>query len=134
MGRANVRHGDKWACLSSIVESLITPFMSREDYEKWRAEEYGHVYYSPIQERNTISIEEAVHRMRMNHDRDEVLKTLTECGLPESEALKLIDENDDKYYRPKLTNGNYICPNCGRIVSKDQERCDSDDCYIKFVW
>lgn len=134
MGRANVKYGDKWACLSSIVESLITPFMSLDDYEKWRKEEYGNAGYAPMKERNTIDIAEAVHTMRMNHERDEVLKALVDCGLSESEALKLIDENDDKYYRPKLEGENYICPNCGRIVSKGQMRCSNDDCWIKFVW
>ena len=133
MGRANVEHNGKWACFSSIVDALITPFMDRESYEDWRKKEYG-IYCSPIKERNTMTIQEAVTSIRLIHDSAETLKILTDSGLSEEEAKKFIDEVEDKHYRPKLVNENHICPNCGRIVQKDQERCDNDDCCLRFVW
>lgn len=133
MGRVNVEYNGKWACFSSIVDALITPFMDKEAYVEWQKKEYG-IYCSPINERNTITIQEAVGHIRLNHDTEESLEILTDSGLSDKEAKKFIDEIEDKYYRPKLVQDKYICPNCGKIIQKDQERCDNDTCWIRFVW
>lgn len=92
MGHYNVRYEDKWACLSTIVESLITPFMSIEEYEKWRKEEYGRANYKPMQERNTIDIKEAIESMCLNHTHKHVINTLIDCGLDEETSKRLISE------------------------------------------
>lgn len=107
--------------------------MDRESYDNWREKEYG-IYCTPIKERNTITIQDAVADIRRNHDTDETLEILTDSGLSKDDAKTFVDEIEDKHYRPKLVNGNYICPNCNRVVQKDQERCNDDNCWLKFVW
>ena len=134
MGRMNVKCGDKWACLSSIVESLITPFMSLENYEAWRKEEYGRAGYQPMKERNTIDIKDAVHTMRLNHTGDEVFRTLVECGLSEDESKILLEAEHAEHYRPALVDGRYICPNCGGVVEHMQEVCHIECCCLAFEW
>lgn len=133
MSRLNIEYNGKWACFSSIVDSFITPFMDKESYDKWRKKEYG-IYHTPIKEHNTITIKEAVSNIRLNRDSEETLKILIDSGISENEAKTFVNEINDKHYRPKLVNGTYICPNCGRIVQKDQERCNDEACWIRFVW
>jgi hypothetical protein len=133
MGRANVKYGEKWACLSSIVDALITPFMSIDDYEEWRKKEYG-IHCTPIKERNTMTIQDAVHTMRMQRGYDGVLKILVDCGVPEAEAKKLIEDEEDAHYKPKLIDGNYVCPNCGQVIQQYQKQCHNESCELKFVW
>jgi hypothetical protein len=42
MPRYNVKNNKgEWACFSSIVDDFITDFMPKDEYEKWRKEEYG---------------------------------------------------------------------------------------------
>lgn len=41
MPRFNVELDGKWACYSGISDEFITPFMTLEEFEKWRDKEYG---------------------------------------------------------------------------------------------
>lgn len=127
MAKQNVEYNGRWACYSSIADAFITPFMDEFDYEIWRKEEYGD-RYTPIKKYTTIDIKEAVLNLRIYNSREFVLKNLVECGLSEAEATSLIDEIEDKYYRPKpADNGLYICPNCKKAtIKKGQVQCDNE--------
>lgn len=133
MGRADVKYNDKWSCFSSIVDYLIIPFVSLDVYEQWRKEEYGRMY-SPILERNVITIEEAVSRTYMVHGRDKTIASLVDCGLSLEEADNFVTDEEIKNYQPVQDGDKYFCPNCGTEVTIDMERCSEYTCELKLVW
>lgn len=134
MGRVNVEYNGRWACFSTIVDSLITPFMNLEDYEQWRKEELGRVYYNPIMERNTRSIEEVISIIYMVHGREKTITLLVDCGLSLEEAESLVCAEEVKNYQPVQDGDKYFCPNCGSEVKEGMERCSVYGCEHGLVW
>lgn len=135
LGRCNVEYNEKWAAFSTIVDDFITSFMEKDQYEKWRLEEYGRANYVPVEEAAIITISEAVNSIRLNGSHEESLKCLCETGICESDAEKLLYDLETKCYCPvPIGNGKYECPNCGEIVVKGQERCVDETCDLEFVW
>ncbi len=82
MPRYNVTCGnDKWACYTTTAESFLTPFMPREEYEKWRRLEYGEGI-GRIEDANVMDFQAAMKKMRLNHPDDaDFVRCLYEAGL-----------------------------------------------------
>ena len=80
MPRFNVEADGKWACFSSIVDEFITPFMSREEYEKWREEQYGSDNI-PIEQANQESLARCLFSLSLNHRDDQICDNLRAAGL-----------------------------------------------------
>lgn len=135
LGRYNVKYNGKWAAFSTIVDDFITPFMEKEQYEKWRLEEYGRTNYVPVEQATIESISEAVSSIRLNRSHDETLKCLCKAGICETDAEKyLYDLETERYCPVPIGDGKYECPNCGEIVVSGQERCIDETCDLEFVW
>lgn len=97
MARYNVNHNNKWACFSTIVDDFVTEFMCKEDYEKWRKIEYGLKDYEPAEKCNIMTIDEAVHYIKLNRTYDETITCLVGTGLSEEESKQIINNLKDKY-------------------------------------
>lgn len=135
MGRYNVEYNGKWAAFSTIVDDFITPFMGKDEYEKWRMEEYGRANYIPVEKAAIETILEATSSIRLNRSHDESLKCLCETGISKADAEKILyDIETDKYCPVPIEDGKYECPNCGEIVVEGQERCIDETCDLEFVW
>lgn len=135
MGRYNVKYNEKWAAFSTIDDDFITPFMEKDQYEKWRLEEYGRANYVPVEQAAIESILEAVSSIRLNRSHEESFKCLCETGICESDAEKLLYDLETECYCPvPRGDGKYECPNCGEIVTSGQERCTDETCDLEFVW
>lgn len=80
MPRYNVQSDDKWACFSTISESFITPFMSIDEYEQWRDEEYGRSK-RPLEYVNKMSLGEAIFMLSLNHPDDDICENLRYAGI-----------------------------------------------------
>lgn len=80
MPRFNVEADGKWACFSSIVDEFITPFMPREEYEKWREEQYGSENV-PIEKANRKSLARCLVSLSLNHSDEEICNNLRAAGL-----------------------------------------------------
>lgn len=80
MPRFNVEANGKWACFSSITEEFITPFMPREEYEKWREEQYG-AENVPIEQANQKSLMRCLFALSLNHGDEEICNNLRAAGL-----------------------------------------------------
>jgi len=80
MPRYNVEADGEWACFSTIPDQFITPFMSLDEYEKWRDEQYGKNKY-PLEECNRMTLREALQDMSIYNSDDEIIKNLREVGL-----------------------------------------------------
>ena len=65
MPRFNVESEGKWACFSTIVDTFITPFMAKGEYEEWRKKEYKDNYI-PLDVANKMSLAESLRRMSLN--------------------------------------------------------------------
>lgn len=83
MPRFNVEADGEWACFSSVVDAFITPFMQKEEYEKWRADEYGEENV-PLEKANKMSLKEALFDLSLNKTDDEIIRNLREAGLIDS--------------------------------------------------
>lgn len=84
MPRYNVKNSKgKWACFSSIIDEFITPFMSKDEYEKWRIKEYNYTEkdYEPAEKCNTMTIEEAIFSLSLNHTDKAIIENLVLAGL-----------------------------------------------------
>ena len=84
MPRYNVRnYKGKWACFSGIIDEFITPFMPKDEYEKWRIEEYGYTEkdYEPAEKCNMMPVEEAILSLSLNHSGADILRNLIFAGL-----------------------------------------------------
>lgn len=135
MGRCNVNYNEKWAAFSTIVDDFITPFMEKDQYEKWRLEEYGRANYVPVEEAVIITISEAVSSIRLNRSHEESLECLYKAGICENKAEKLLYDLETERYCPVLIGDEkYECPNCGEIVVNGQERCINETCDLEFIW
>lgn len=69
MPRYNVKNNKgEWACFSSISDSFITPFMPKDEYEKWRIKEYNYTEkdYEPAEKCNIMPYEEAMQTVLCN--------------------------------------------------------------------
>ena len=80
MPRFNVEADGKWACFSSIVDEFITPFMPREEYEKWREEQYGSANV-PIEQANQKTLAQALISLSNMHTDEQICKNLRAAGL-----------------------------------------------------
>jgi len=80
MPRYNVESDGEYACYSGISDGFITPFMSHENYEKWRNEEYGRNNI-PLDEANHMTLREALFSLSLNKNDDEIIETLREAKL-----------------------------------------------------
>ena len=80
MPRFNVEADGKWACFSSIPDEFITPFMPREEYEKWREEQYG-AENVPIEQANQKTLAEALRSLSNYHSDEEICANLRMAGL-----------------------------------------------------
>ena len=68
MPRFNVQRDDGlWACFSTVCDGFITDFLPRDEYDQWRKNEYG-TNWSPIEQCNLMSYEEALSRQREQED------------------------------------------------------------------
>lgn len=133
MGHINVKHNGQYACLSTITETLITPFMSPDDYENWRKKEYGNHFYKPVEEtrniftadgKNIYTLKEAVETIRMNKDHDETVYNLIEAGLTTEESEAIVNTVEQESYSPQKQNdGTYACPYCDHIIEKTTKQC-----------
>lgn len=93
MPRYNVKNANgKWACFSSIIDEFVTPFMPKDEYEKWRIKEYNYTEkdYEPAENCNTMTVEEAIFSLSLNHTGKQILKNLAFCGL-----IKPLEENEE---------------------------------------
>lgn len=84
MPRYNVKNSEgKWACFSSIIDEFVTPFMPKDEYEKWRIKEYNYTEkdYEPAENCNTMTVEEAIFSLSLNHTGKQILENLAFCGL-----------------------------------------------------
>lgn len=128
-------YNGEWAAFSTIVNDFITPFMKKDEYEKWRLEEYSRANYVPVEEAAIESILEATHSIRLNRNHEEALKCLCETGISEIDSEKILYDIEMEYYCPiPIENGKYKCTNCGEIVINGQERCIDETCDLEFVW
>jgi predicted RNA-binding Zn-ribbon protein involved in translation (DUF1610 family) len=135
MPRYNVEHNGKWACFTSISDGFITEFMDKPEYEVWRKKKYGIHDYEPAEKRNMMTMKEVAFSIRLNRTHEEAMEALLECGLPESECERIMYDMETEYYVPRpKSDGKFKCPNCGRIVERDQRSCDGEDCCLDFVW
>lgn len=75
MPRFNVELGGKWACYSGISDEFITPFMTLEEFEKWRDKEYGKQKIA-LKEANRMTFSEAVWNMCVYRDNDDIGENL----------------------------------------------------------
>ena len=67
MPRYNVKNEhNEWACFSTIVDDFVTAFMSEEDFNKWRVQEYG-IHCGPLENTSKMEYNEAVRRMLCAH-------------------------------------------------------------------
>ena len=80
MPRFNVESDGKWACFSSVPDEFITPFMTREEYEKWREEQYG-AENIPIEQANQKTLADALFRLSMAHTDTQICDNLRAAGL-----------------------------------------------------
>lgn len=135
LGKYNVEYNGKWAAFSTIVENFITPFMKKDEYEKWRLEEYGRSNYVPVEEAAIGSISEAARSIRLNRSHDESIICLCKTGISKIDAEQILYDIETKYYCPiPIKDEQYKCPNCGEIVVKNQGRCIDETCDLEFVW
>lgn len=79
MPRYNVELDGEWACFSGIVDAFITPFIPRDDYERWRRDEYGKS--APLEQANRMTLREAMARLSTNRSDAEILQNLRDAGL-----------------------------------------------------
>lgn len=75
MPRFNVELDGKWACYSGISDEFITPFMTLEEFEKWRDKEYGKQKIA-LKEANRMTFSEAVWRMCVYRNNDDIGENL----------------------------------------------------------
>lgn len=80
MPRFNVEADGKWACFSSIPDEFITPFMPREEYEKWREEQYG-AENVPIEQANREGLSWCLLSLSLNHSDEQLCDNLRFAGL-----------------------------------------------------
>lgn len=135
MPRYNVNYNDLWACFSSICDNFITRFTDKQSYENWRKEEYGLRDYEPAEKRNMMSMEDAVHSIRLNRTKEDTIQCLLDAGFFKATSMRLVYEIEQKYFAPRLRDdGSYCCPNCSATVTKNQARCNVESCEIELVW
>lgn len=135
MGHISVEHNGKWACFSSVVDDFITTFTNLKEYEVWRKEEYGRIGYTPIKKEWVQSIEDVSNSIRLIRNHEDSVQCLVESGISLEESEEIIKKLELKNYCPTLIKENqYKCPNCGTIVSINQERCHNDSCCLLFSW
>jgi len=135
MPRYNVEYNGKWACYTSISDGWITPFMSKDEYEKWRMVEYGSADYAPAEKRNRMTIQEAVFSASLNRDHVELIEIMQKSGLSQTEIEKLVYDIETEYYCPIPDEmKGYKCPNCSCTVEYGQKECQAKDCNNRFVW
>ena len=104
MPRYNVELDGQWACYSTISDYFITPFMDLEDFEKWRAEEYGE-NRNPFKYTNTMNFVEALRHLCINHTDEEICQNLREIGFiptdeEDYEEFDMGDPNRDGDWMP----------------------------------
>lgn len=75
MPRFNVELDGKWACYSGISDEFITPFMTLEEFEKWRDKEYGKQKIA-LKEANKMTFSKSVWNMCVYRDNDDIGKNL----------------------------------------------------------
>lgn len=80
MPRYNVELDGEWACFSGIVDAFVTPFFPRDDYERWRRDEYGKSC-GPLEQANRMTLREAMARLSTNRSDAEILQNLRDAGL-----------------------------------------------------
>lgn len=96
MPRFNVEHNGKWACFSTISDEFETPFMSKDEYEKWRLEEYGRANYKPAENCNRMTLDDAVSAIALNHTIEELEECLIYAGFSSDEAIDLLNKELSK--------------------------------------
>lgn len=80
MPRYNVELDGEWACFSGVVDAFVTPFVPRDDYERWRLDEYGKSC-GPLEQANRMTLREAMARLSTNRSDAEILQNLRDAGL-----------------------------------------------------
>lgn len=80
MPRYNVELDGEWACFSGVVDAFVTPFVPRDDYERWRRDEYGKSC-GQLEQANRMTLREAMARLSTNRSDAEILQNLREAGL-----------------------------------------------------
>lgn len=129
MGRYNVQFDNKWACFSTVVDNFITEFMSKEEYQQWRIEEYGR-QAGKLSESLQKNIWDCIGDIRLNRTYFETKTILMEMGVDPAYGEIIEIEN----YTPRKSGDLYQCPNCGSFVNYKQERCIDESCFIEFYW
>ena len=133
MSNYNVEYNGKWACFSTISDGFITLFMSKEDYEMWYKMKYNTNDVSKI--KSGMSMEDAIFSISLNRTREDALKCLKECGLPEKECEDLFYDMLSNQYGPIHIEGKwYECPNCGTMIDEDTKECPENSCGMEFYW
>jgi len=89
MPRYNVEYNGKWATFSTISDGFVTEFVGKEEYEKWRLEEYGRAGYKPAEQCNMMTMAEAISSASLNLSKKDIINNLVEVGLTEDEAVAL---------------------------------------------
>lgn len=99
MPRYNVRnYKGEWACFSGIIDEFVTPFMPKDEYEKWRIEEYGYTEkdYEPAEKCNIMTVEEAIYSLSLNHSGKDILRNLIFAGLISPLRREEFEEEDEE--------------------------------------
>jgi len=73
--RYNVCHNNRWACFSSVVDDFITTFVTIDEYEEWRKNEYGRSIHS-LEEANKMSINEALDIIKFRHGEERYFEAM----------------------------------------------------------
>ena len=73
MPRFNVKHPDtgRWRCFSTVVDDWVSDWMDKEKYEEWRKFQYGIHNYSPAEQCNMMTLEEAQERISFRKEWEE---------------------------------------------------------------
>ena len=100
MARYSVEHNGKWACFSSVSDYFIIEFMDKDKYEEWRLVEYGRLNYEPAEKFNIKTIGDAIYDMSLNHEEEDCIENLIECGIDKAEAIELWNKynSDERIY------------------------------------
>lgn len=84
MPKYNVKNSKgEWACFSGIIDEFVTSFMPKDVYEKWRIKEYNYTEkdYEPAEKCNTMTLEEALFSLSLNHTDKAIIENLAFAGL-----------------------------------------------------
>lgn len=133
MPRYSVEYLGKWACFSTITESFITEFLDKEKYEFWCSKQFKESNLS--NNYKIIAFRKAISIIHLNRNCSETIKCLVQSGIPDKECRKIVWQCELELYGPIVRNDEkFLCPNCNKVINKNQKICDNKNCRIKFIW